>query len=42
MSNSYIIIIVKGVYKFSQSVARQKVKDGYNASLNGNMISLII
>ena len=29
-SNSYIITIVKDVYQFSQSIARQKIKDNYN------------
>ena len=32
-SNSYIITIVKDVYKFSLSVARQKIKDNYNCKL---------
>ena len=30
MSNSYVITIVKDVYQFSQSIARQKIKDNYN------------
>ena len=31
--NSYIITTVKDVYPFSQSVARQKIKDNYNCKL---------
>ena len=30
MSNGYVITIVKDVYQFSQSIARQKVKDNCN------------
>lgn len=33
MNNSYIITIVKDVYQFSQSIARQKIKDNYNCKL---------
>ena len=29
-SNSYINTIVKGVYQFSQSISKQKIKDNYN------------
>ena len=30
MNNSYIITVAKDVYQFSQSIARQKVKDNFN------------
>ena len=30
LSNSYIIAVVKDVDQFSQSIARQKIKDKYN------------
>ena len=30
LSTSYIITIVKDVHQFSQSVARQNMKDNYN------------
>ena len=30
MSNSYIFTIVKDAYQFSQSIARQNIKDNYN------------
>ena len=30
LSNSYIITKVEDSYQFSQSIARQKIKDNYN------------
>ena len=30
LSNSYIITVVRDVYQFSQSTARQNTKDAYN------------
>ena len=37
-----VIIIVKEVYQFSQSIARQKIKKITIASHNGNMINLTV
>ena len=33
LSNSYIITVVRDVYQFSQSTARQNIKDAYNCKL---------
>ena len=41
LSNSYIIIRVKDIYQFSQSIAKQNIKDNYNCNHNRNMINLI-
>ena len=41
MNNNYIITIVKDVYQFSQSIARQKIKITI-ASHNWNRINLTI
>ena len=41
MSNSYKITIVKDVYQFSQSIARQRIKTNYSCH-NGNMVNLTV